>query len=262
MSGPGLVVPREHGAYGQIAFPLITAFLVGGMSSAGLLLAVAVIAGFLAHEPAAVVLGHRGSRAQRERGGTAARWLVCCLAFLVAAGAAAVALIPSSARWSLAVPAAPVLLLAVAMIRGREKSWYGEVATALAFSGVVVPVMLAAGARLDAAWIVATTFALLFVATTLAVRAVILRVRGGGNAPAAAAARRFALAISLAAIAVTIALTVTGRVASSLPVSAAPGLCAAAVLAARPPPATRVRAIGWTLIAVSCLTLGLLVATV
>jgi hypothetical protein len=56
-------------------------------------------------------------------------------------------------------------------------------------------------------------------------------------------------------------LTATHRVAPSLLVSAAPGLCAAAFLAARPPAPARLRAVGWTVIAVSTLTAVLLVAT-
>ena len=70
-----LFLPREHGAYGQLVFPLVTAFGVAGLSSGGLLLATAVIAAFLAHEPAAVRFGQRGVRASREDGAGAARWL-------------------------------------------------------------------------------------------------------------------------------------------------------------------------------------------
>jgi len=36
-------LPREHGAYGQMAFPLVTAFGVAGVSAGGLLMATAVI---------------------------------------------------------------------------------------------------------------------------------------------------------------------------------------------------------------------------
>jgi len=38
------MLPKEHGAYGQIAFPIVTAFLVAGVSTSGLLMATAVIA--------------------------------------------------------------------------------------------------------------------------------------------------------------------------------------------------------------------------
>src|SRR5512145_433321 len=151
MSGLGTWLPKEHGAYGQVAFPLVTAFAVAGISTAGLLLAIAVIAGFLAHEPAAIVLGLRGSRAQRELAATAQSWLGSCLAILIVTGLAALVFLDLSARWSLAVPAVPLSLLVFAMLYGREKSWYGEAAAALTFAGVSVPIALAAGASIGVA---------------------------------------------------------------------------------------------------------------
>ena len=81
--------PKEHGAYGQITFPLIAAFAVAGVSVGGLLIATATIAGFLAHEPALVVLGLRGSRAKRELWGQAVLWLGGCFIGAAASGIAA-----------------------------------------------------------------------------------------------------------------------------------------------------------------------------
>jgi hypothetical protein len=52
-----MFLPKEHGAYGQIAFPLAASYGVAGVSTGSLLLSVAAIAAFLAHEPAAIVLG-------------------------------------------------------------------------------------------------------------------------------------------------------------------------------------------------------------
>ena len=173
------LLPREHGAYGQIAFPLVTAFVVAGISPAGLLFAIAVIVGFLAHEPAAVVLGLRGSRAKREFGGPAMRWLAFYLAIGAAAGFGALLAIDPAARWSLAVPIVPAVLLAVETIRGRDKSVQAEIVAAVAFSAAAIPVCMAAGATATDAAAVAIPFALLFAASTLAVRVVILRVRGG-----------------------------------------------------------------------------------
>ena len=122
------MLPKEHGAYGQIAFPIVTAFLVAGVSTSGLLMATAVIAGFLAHEPAAILLGMRGTRAKREWWSRAIRWLGCTLVVGVAAGAGALFLVDTPARWSILVPLAPTLLLAISTARGRDKSWEGEVA--------------------------------------------------------------------------------------------------------------------------------------
>src|SRR5262245_1035268 len=107
MSRSGMWLPKEHGAYGQVAFPLATAFSIAGPSTAGLLLSVAAIAGFLAHEPAVIALGLRGSRARRELGTLAAWWLCCCLATGVAAGLVAGIVLEPAARWSLAVPSIP-----------------------------------------------------------------------------------------------------------------------------------------------------------
>jgi hypothetical protein len=253
-------LPKEHGAYGQVAFPLLTAFAVAGVSAAGLLLAGAVIAGFLAHEPALIVLGLRGVRARRELGASAMRWLRGCVAMGVGTGLAAAVVGDAATRWAMAVPAIPALLLAAAVIKGREKSWYGEAAAALAFSGVAVPVTMAAGASMDMALAVAIPFALLFTTTTLAVRVVILRVRGGGDARATAATRRATLAVSAASAVLIGVLTVAGWLASTVLIASAPGLLTAAIVAGRPPAAARLRGLGWSLVAVSTLTAVMVVA--
>jgi hypothetical protein len=255
-------LPKEHGAYGQVALPLVTALGVAGASGAGLLLSAAVIAGFLAHEPAAIVLGLRGARARRELGAKARWWLGCCIAIVVAAGVAALVLLDPAARWSLTVPAIPLLLLVVAMLNGREKTWYGEAAAALAFAGLSVPITMAADQSISVALAVAIPFALLFTTTTLAVRVVILRVRGGGDPRAAATTRHVALVIAAAATAVTSALAIGGWLPWSVLIASAPGLLTAAFVSARPPAATRLRALGWTLVAVSIATALIVLITV
>jgi hypothetical protein len=262
MSESGVWLPKEHGAYGQLGFPLATAFGVAGVSTGGLLVSVAVIAGFLAHEPGAIVLGLRGSRAKRELGASAKRWLSGCLVIGLAAGAAAVVDLDSVSRHSLAIPAIPALLLILAMLQGREKSSYGEIAAALAFAGVSVPVTLAAGASINVALAVAIPFALLFTTTTLAVRVVILRTRGGGAPRATAATRRATLAISACATLVIGAMTVAEWLSSSVLLASAPGLVTAAIVAVRPPKPNRLRLLGWTLVAISTLTAMIVVATV
>jgi hypothetical protein len=262
VSGSEVWLPKEHGAYGQVAFPLATAFGVAGISTGGLLLSVTVIAGFLAHEPAAIVLGLRGSRARRELGASAVTWLGCFLAIGIATGVAAAMSIDPVARRALAIPTIPALVLIVAMIRGREKSWYGEAAAALAFAGVAVPVTMAAGAAINTALAVAIPFALLFTTTTLAVRVVILRVRGGGDLRAMEATRRATFTISATATALLGAMSLFGWLPSSALIASAPGLITAAIVAARPPAATRLRTLGWTLVVISTLTALILVATV
>jgi hypothetical protein len=247
------MLPKEHGAYGQISFPLIAALAVAGPSRAGLLIVVTMLAGFLAHEPALIVLGQRGPRARRELGRRARRWLMVSV-FTAAAAAIGAFFSMHAAAWSLAVPFAPAALLATATVRGTEKSWYGETATAVACAGAAVPISLAGGLSLTVSAGVAIPFALLFVSSTLAVRVVILRVRGGGDLAATAVTRRAALGLAIAS---GLALAVASRmgiVPASTIAAAAPGLLTAAAIALRPPAPSRLRVLGWTLVAISVLT--------
>lgn len=253
--------PKEHGAYGQIALPLIAAFAVGGVSMAGICFAIAVCAVFLAHEPALVLLGLRGPRARRELGDRAAWWLRVCLLIAAAAAVGAVATIGAGRRWTILIPAMPALVSAIAAVRGREKTWYGVMAAALAFSCAAIPVAVAAGRPLATAAAVAAPFAAFFAISTLAVRTVILRVRGGGDPRAMAATRAATLLLAFAA-GVGLGLAAAfGLVPLSVLVAAAPGLLASAVIAVRPPPAAHLRTLGWTLVAISVLTTAIVVTT-
>ncbi|MCC7418540.1 MAG: YwiC-like family protein [Acidobacteria bacterium] len=253
--------PKEHGAYGQISFPLIAAFAVAGASMGGVLVAAATIAGFLAHEPALAMLGFRGARAKRDIGRGEAAWLAGWLLAGVVAGLGALLAIEPQARWSLLVPLVPAALLAAAAARGAEKSWYGETAASLAFSGVAVPIAMAAGLPLPSAAALAIPFALLFVASTLAVRVVILRVRRGGDS-SVASTRSAALAVAMAGSAALALATALGAVPASVMAAAAPGLLMAIAIAVRPPAPSHLRTLGWTLIAMSVVTTLIVVFTV
>jgi len=61
-----VLLPKEHGAYGQLALPIVTALSATAVSTPGLFLTASAVAGFLAHEPASILLGLRGSRVKRE----------------------------------------------------------------------------------------------------------------------------------------------------------------------------------------------------
>jgi hypothetical protein len=165
-----------------------------------------------------------------------------------------------AARWSLLVPLVPALLLTVAIVQGREKTTFGEVTTAIAFAGVAVPVVLAAGRTWPVAAIVAVPFALSFIAGTLAVRVVILRVRGGGDPRAMRHTRHAAFGLVACATAALAIATGTSVLPAAVLIAAAPGLLMGAAIAARPPAPSRLRTIGWTLVAVSFLTAFTIIA--
>jgi len=248
------VWPKEHGAYGQLTLPVVTALAGAGVSTAGLAVAIAAAACFLAHEPASILLGLRGVRAKREQGRAAARWLGWCALTAAAAGAVSLMTIPDSVGWSLAVPVVPAALLAVVTMSGREKSWYGETLAAIAFSALAVPIAMSAGSPAAVAVAIALPFALLFVTSTLAVRSVILRVRGGGDPRASAATGRSAAAIMASGAAGTAWLSWLGVLPAETLGAIGPGLLAVLAIVMRPPPPTRLRNVGWTLVAISVLT--------
>jgi hypothetical protein len=253
------LLPKEHGAYGQISFPLVAAFGVAGVSPAGALMAAAMVAGFLAHEPALVLLGLRGARAKRELWYRAAGWFACCSAVGAATVVGAWLTMEPAVRLSIAVPVVPAIVRAAEAGRGREKSWYGETAAALAFSGAAVPVAMAGGVPVSAAASIAIPFALLFVSSTLAVRVVILRVRRGGDVKAAAATRRAALSVAVIGSGGLALMSVMSVLPVSVIAAAAPGLLTAAVIALRPPAPAHLRPVGWTLVAISVLTTAIVV---
>ena len=106
--------PKEHGAYGQLIFPLATSLLVAGVTAPALLTALAAGAAFISHEPALVLLGRRGTRATRETGRRAIVWWSVSTAAAVVAGGLALWLAPGGERWAFAYPAVPAAILAVA----------------------------------------------------------------------------------------------------------------------------------------------------
>ena len=251
--------PKEHGAYGQLAFPLITGLAVGGVTFPVMLTMVAAVAAFLSFEPALVLLGHRGPRARRDHGRRAVAWLAAVGSVAVAAGAAAVWLAPSHVRWSFALPLGGAAAFAAAVLAHREKSAGGEIIAAAAFASIAMPIGLTAAVPTAVAVSVTSAFALLSGASTLGVRVVILRVRGGGDPRAVQRTRRLQATLGAAAVA-TLAVAASRDMLPWIPLLAvAPGLAVATVLALRPPPPARLRTVGWTLLATSAVASAVLV---
>src|SRR5512137_832178 len=92
------LLPHEHGAYGQIAMPLLCAWMLGRPGAASLLLGAGAFAGFLSYEPLLVAVGRRGRRAREEHGPRARRLAAGILAVAVALAGAGFALAMREAR--------------------------------------------------------------------------------------------------------------------------------------------------------------------
>ena len=214
---PRSLLPQEHGAWGQLAMPLLTALLVSPATPAALWLAAATVLGFLAHEPWLVTIGHRGHRAARQDGPRARRVMWRLVAGASLAGGLGAWLAPWPARWALLVPAALAAAVVALVLARRERTVPGEltVVSALASSGLAVA--LAAGAPPRVAGAATATWMLAFATSVFAVRVVLARalsgtstgpwiryalavvvVGGGGAAVAAAAGLGWVVAAAVA----------------------------------------------------------------
>ena len=244
-----IVAPREHGTYGQLILPIVTAMAIGQPTLAAIALAAAAGAAFLSHEPAIILLGGRGARARRERRRDAVGTLIGSAAVALLLGAMGVVLMPAATRWSVSAPLALGVAVCALASTGRERTTAGEVIVATAFASVAIPVAAASAASTPAALTCALTFATAFAVATVSVRAVIPRARGGGGVDRAAALATAALLLSIVT-----ALAAGGVVLPVAPWAAAP-MCAVALgIAVVAPPPRYLRQIGWTLVGASVLT--------
>jgi hypothetical protein len=251
----GSLLPREHGAWGQLALPLVTGLALGRPGAAALLLATAAVFAFLAHEPLLVVLGHRGARVEAELGRRARRAPVVRIAAAAAAGAGGLALAPPAALIPSLVAAGLFVGAAQLAFFRLERTTAGELVVASALAVCAAPVALAAGAPPHWAAAAVVTWITAFAAATLPVRAILLRARTKG-----AVDRR-----PLAAAGVT-ALVGAGLWSGShawIPWTAAlaplPVAALALALTAVPIRPQRLTAVGWSIASASVATLLLLV---
>lgn len=250
-----MLLPREHGAYGQLLFPLLSALLIGRPAPGAYLLGAAAVAAFLAHESLLVVLGQRGSRAAREQGADARRSLALFGGFCAVTGAVSLFVLPRPALGVLVLPVLLALLVAIAVVMHRERSTFGEMLAAVALTSLSLPVALAGNASRTDALTLFVVFSAVFVVATVAVRAMIGRVtKAGGPPPLLAGALTLAVVVGLT-------LAAFSRTLAPVAPYAALPVCAVALgLTARPPSPRHLRTIGWTLVGATLLTAVMLVS--
>ncbi|HTM01900.1 MAG TPA: YwiC-like family protein [Vicinamibacterales bacterium] len=253
--------PREHGAYGQAFCPLLTAFAVAGVARPSVFTTTAIAAMFLAHEPLVMLLGHRGRRDQTAQAGRAWWSLMICLMVATASGVLAIDATHPDLRWTFLLPAVPAIWLLRAIVTGREKTLSAEVTVALAFAGAAIPLCAGTG-HVTAGIVIAAAYALVFILGTLTVRVIILRTRGGGNPAAVHRTRLATFAVAMLGALIALAGAANGVVSWLAVAAIVPAIAFAMTLAAYPPPATRLKKVGWSLVAVTVATAVLLVAAV
>lgn len=234
--------PKEHGAYGQLGLPLAAALAMGHPGIASVLLTVAAIAVFIAHEPLLVVVGARGDWAQREHGPRARRHAMAWTAVAMASGGLGLWLAGAPAIRAAWLPVGLVLVLIPFVLRGAEKTLPGELIAALALAGAALPVAAAGNVPSGAAWGAWGAWALAFSASTAAVRWVIASHKG----------RNHPLTWVWVGASTLGALLLAVR--TPIVVAALPMLLASWALIVRPPHARHLNRIGWSLVASGTLT--------
>lgn len=249
------MLPHEHGAWGQLAMPLLTALAIGRPGAAPLLLTAAVVLAFVAHEPLLVLLGQRGQRARKEDGARAGRWLAALAGLAAATGLAGIALAPAPARIALLLPAALAAVVGFLVSRKLEKTVIGEIAVAAALASAGYAVALAGGAPQAAALAALLAWILAFAAATLAVQVILVRVRSKG---AEDPGRRHAALAALLGVAAA-ALSLLGLPAA-LALATAPTVAFSVVICLLRVSPRRLRELGWALVGSSVVTLAILVA--
>jgi hypothetical protein len=249
-----LLLPKEHGAYAEIGFPLLTVLLLGRPDSAALLLSIAFISAFLLHEPALVLLGHRGTRLKREAGGAAARLAAVFAAGGLGLGVAGLWLSPPAARWVMLIPFAFGVGLLPMTVTRREKTLVGELLAGAVLITACVPVALAASVPNATTVVVTLVWAVSFGLGTILVRSTVAGAKGGLQR-LRAVTLLLALATTLAAVWIA---TTPALPAARAAVAVTPGSIATIGLIVLRIPPRRLRAIGWALAASDVMTLSLL----
>lgn len=228
--------PKEHGAYAILGIPIVTSCCITGPTWVGLSVAIGSVTGFLAHEPLLVVLGHRGSRAQRSTT-SAQRALAVLLTVTIAGGVVAMVMGSTNVRYSLLACGGLAIASFVLAVAGKHRTLGGQLWGVVGLSIPCVPILLAGDVPTlltIEAWV---TWLIGFGSTTMAVRGVI------------AAQKRQSRALPWAVI-VTLSIAVVGLTVTgfSIPIATLPMVAMSWYLLYDPPRARQIKRVGWTLV--------------
>lgn len=235
------LLPKEHGAYGQLLVPLLVSLSLGKPTVASSSFAVAAVASFLAHEPLLILLGQRGKRATQVASQRSFRWLIAWSAIALAALVLAVAQVSLEVRWATLLPVALSLSALVLALVGRERSILGQCVVAATLPALALPVALAQGLELEAALAAWAAWTLASIAATGAVKGAI-----GSFKYSTGLWRRLSLPLFAWTILFLI-LWIDGH-AGKTTVAATPTLIVATIVSIVAPHPRHLKRLGWTLV--------------
>jgi hypothetical protein len=249
------LLPREHGAYAQLGFPLLTGLIYARGDLGAVAFAIAAIAMFLMHEPMAVITGVRGKRLQEQLHHNA-RSRVVVLGFAAAlALVAAIGLAPARAWLGAILPAGMSLLLLPVLGTRKLKSLPAELLVAAVFSTSLIPLALAGPATWTAAGVAAAVWFAAVVPAILSVHAIKVAFKGKQEGRWMLRATPLTAGFAVAG-AVIMSLLFAPWARDALAV-VPPALAVMGLSAVRPHP-KHLKRVGWTMVAADTATLVLL----
>jgi hypothetical protein len=258
MSKKPSLLPKEHGAYAELAFPLITGLALAVPSLSALALGGAAVLLFLLNEPVAILLGSRGKRLKDQLGDQATQ-----RASFLLGGATGLGLLGlwngGTDIWpELAYPMAAGALLIPLLLRGTQKSIFGEFVVVTAFATLLLPLAAASGADPQRAAAAAGVWWLSFALGTLEVHAIKARLKEKAKnqwtrwgSPLAAGL------VVTGALAATLGFSPTPEMAGPAAALLTPALAIFALSLLRVHP-KRLKRVGWTLVGANSVALVLL----
>ena len=257
------MVPREHGAYAELLFPIASVFLGGAPTTSTWLLALGAIGAFLANEPLLVLFGQRGTRMQREESDRAKRALLIFSLVALGTGIAGLLLASRQVQYAVAAPLLLGVVLVMLAIQGLERSMFGEGLAAATLSSIAIPLGLSAGLGLTASLAVALIWLTTSLLGTAVVRLTVARTKARGDEELGRVRfkRGSLILVCLVAISVGVAVPYGTRVGLWILAAAVPVAIVVLVVAALQPTARRLRLMGWSLVAANLCSLIAVVTT-
>ena len=257
------MVPREHGAYAELLFPIVTVFLGGAPTTSTWLLAIGAIACFLANEPLLVLVGQRGTRMKREESDRAKRALMMFLLVGLGAGIAGLLLATTAVQVAVGVPLILGAGLIMLAIQGLERSMVGEALAASTLSSIAIPLGFSAGLGFTPTLAVALIWLLTSLLGTAVVRLTVARTKAKTDAELSQVRfKRWLLTLAcLTVIAVGVGAPYGARVGLWVLAAAVPVAVVVLVVTILQPTARRLRLMGWSLVAANICSLILVVTT-
>lgn len=246
-----VLLPREHGAYVELGFPVLSALTIVAPTASAAALAAAATSFFLAHESLAVLSGLRGRRV-RDASHLQARVGFMTLASLgLLMGVAGFVLAVPAARVATVVPIGGAAFLLPWVLRQAQKSLPAELLVVGVFATLVLPIGIASGMAWSLAWIVSAVWMASFVPGTITVHALKLHHKGRRSA---AGMRVAACGTAFAAVAGAAAAAQWEVIPVPAAVAVVPPTAAAAWLSLRPVHPRNLKRVGWAFVGANLVT--------